>query len=148
MLMDGKLQVDDFRRIQVNGRVEAAEAEMLCALYPRHIILTQHHLGSAHLLDVPSKNHALLIDASGGRGESPETWIQPITEKAVGFAGGLGPANLASELQTIREISRAGWWVDMEGKLRVEDWFSVERAQECAAIFAAANLPPSPATRT
>ena len=139
MLMDGKLPVGGFQRIQVNGGILALEVERLCAMYPRHTIITQHHLNNAHLLAVRAENHALLIDASGGQGKSPEAWGQPHTTKAVGFAGGLGPDNLASELRKITDIARAGWWADMEGKLRVDDWFSVERAAECAAIFALVN---------
>ena len=69
----------------------------------------------------------------------PALTVKPHTAKAVGFAGGLGPDNLARELRKIADIARAGWWADMEGKLRVDDWFSVERAAECAAIFALVN---------
>lgn len=139
LLMEGKLPVSGFQRIQVNGGILALEVERLCAMYPHHTIITQHHLNNAHLLAVRADNHALLIDASGGQGKSPEAWGQPDTGKAVGFAGGLGPDNLASELRKITALARAGWWADMEGKLRVDDWFSVERAEECAAIFALAN---------
>ena len=137
MLTEGKIPVSGFQRIQVNGGILSLEAERLCAMYPRHTIITQHHTYNAHLLAVRSPNHAVLLDTSGGRGISPSAWKQPATEKVVGFAGGLGPDNLAQELRTIREIARPGWWVDMEGKLRVNDVFSVELAEQCIAAFRA-----------
>ena len=136
LLREGQLPVGGFQRIQVNGGILASEVEYLCAMYPRHTIITQYHTYNAHLLAVRAVNHALLVDSSGGRGRSPETWNRPDTDKAVGFAGGLGPDNLAGELRRIKSIARAGWWADMEGKLRVDDWFSVGRAEECAAVFA------------
>jgi phosphoribosylanthranilate isomerase len=134
-LMDGKLAVSGFQRIQVNGLLECAEVEQLCLLYPRHTIVTQFHYDNRHLLVVCAPNHALLIDGSGGRGKSPDTWNRPTTTKHVGFAGGLGPDNILEEIPKIQSIAHPGWWVDMEGKLRVNDWFSVERAAECIDAF-------------
>ena len=134
-LMHGELNVAGFQRIQVNGGISSLEVEQICAMYPQHIIITQHNDPNAHLLSVRSPNHAVLIDGSGGRGISPAEWSQPETPKSVGFAGGLGPDNLTTELNKIRAIARPGWWADMEGKLRVDDWFSVERAIECVSEF-------------
>lgn len=114
-LMEGSLLVSGFQRIQVNGLLEIPDVRYLCRLYPRHTIITQHTPQNRYLLAVDAENHALLVDGSGGRGISPSAWNQPATEKAVGFAGGLGPDNLATELQTIRRIARPGWWADMEG---------------------------------
>lgn len=144
LLMDGKLSVSGFQRIQVNGRILALEVEHLCTMYPRHTIITQHHVNNAHLLAVRSINHAILLDTSGGRGISPSAWTQPTTEKAVGFAGGLGPDNLAAEMLTIRETARPGWWADMEGKLRVGDWFSLDLAGEVVAQFSSVNAQDDP----
>lgn len=134
-LMAGEIPVYGFQRIQVNGAILAVEVERLCAQYPRHTIITQHRTDTAHLLFVGTLNHAVLIDASGGRGISPEKWSSPTTAKYVGFAGGLGPDNLADELASMAAVSRPGWWVDMEGKLRVDDWFSVERAAQCVELM-------------
>ncbi len=155
-LMEGTLPVSGFQRIQVNGGILALEVEHLCEMYPLHTIITQHHVNNAHLLFVRSINHAVLLDASGGRGISPSAWKTPATEKAVGFAGGLGPDNLTAELQTIGRIARPGWWADMEGKLRVDDWFSLELAGQCCAQFSSVNikavareaLPPAPCSPT
>lgn len=135
LLMDGKIPVSGFQRIQVNGGILTIEAARLCEMYPRHTIITQHNVNNAHLLNVIAENHALLIDTSGGQGKSPDSWSPPDTKKSVGFAGGLGPDNLAGELHKIEVIARAGWWADMEGKIRVDDWFSIEQATTCVDIF-------------
>jgi len=136
-LINGEL--DDIlpyiQRIQVNGLLAADELVQICTRQPLHVIITQHHARNAHLLDIQETNHVVLIDASGGKGLSPEKWEAPITRKHVGFAGGLGPSNLFRELCQITRISRRGWWVDMEGKLRVDDWFSVENAEAAIKEF-------------
>lgn len=79
--------------------------------------------------------HQLLVDASGGRGVSPAEWTRPNTTRAVGFAGGLGPDNLAGELPRIAAVARGPWWVDMETKLRTDDWFDIALAERCSDAF-------------
>ena len=135
LLMAGVLDVGSFQRLQVNGALEPENVEALCCLYPEHTIITQHHPRNRALLAVEADNHAVLIDGSGGRGISPDGWEPPVTGKACGFAGGLGPDNLASEGAAICAVARPGWWADMEGKLRVDDWFSTELAAECVTVF-------------
>lgn len=119
-------------RVQVNGPVAVSEAEVLASLVGT--VITQHNESNLPLLEVRARNHALLIDASGGRGLSPQAWEPPVTEKLVGFAGGMGPENLAAEYARIYPVSKAGAWVDMEGKLRVDDRFNMALADECAGI--------------
>lgn len=118
------------QRIQVNGRVEPWELEDICRQHPGHTIITQDSEWNRGLLDEEWKNHAILVDASGGRGKSPDEWARPDTDKPVGFAGGLGPDNIQSELTRIRAVATGDWWIDMEGKLRDEqDWFDASRAR-------------------
>lgn len=123
------------QRIQVNGRYEVDQIEQICELYPYHVIITQHTQGNESLLKVRAPNHAILVDGSGGTGKSPDKWESPHTDKPVGFAGGLGPDNLASELPKIKAVAHRGWWIDMENKLRTEDWFDVAKALETIKIF-------------
>jgi hypothetical protein len=123
-------------RIQVNGWMSVEEAEFICASYPNTQIITQHFPGNYPLLEVNAVNHCVLVDASGGRGRLPEKWESPNTSKAVGFAGGLGPDNLATQLPLIESVAQEGWWIDMEGNLRDGDWFSNSRALRCQRIFA------------
>ena len=134
-LRSGKLSdiVANAQRIQVNGRLDALDVEDICAQYYSHTIITQHRPDNARLLAVSASNHAVLIDASGGRGVSPESWEPPKTEKQVGYAGGLGPENIAAELERIGQVASGFWWIDMEGKLRIDDWFSLDRAEQCVS---------------
>lgn len=124
-------------RIQVNGLLSDLELEMLSVAFARHDtpFITQHHdANKRHALGAHMR-HCLLVDGSGGRGISPTEWLRPETEKAVGFAGGLGPDNLELELPKIAAVASGPSWVDMEGKLRTSDWFDIGLARECAEVF-------------
>ena len=136
-LLNGELNtmLHEAQRIQVNGVLTIEETEHICAMFPTHTIVTQHTFKNTPLLNVKASNHALLIDASGGRGVSPEQWIRPETDKQVGFAGGLGSDNLEDQLNLISPIAKGLWWVDMEGKLRRDDWFSGLSAKAVVNIF-------------
>jgi phosphoribosylanthranilate isomerase len=113
-----------FARIQINGVVTEEELSQACKLFPTVSIITQH-AGNEALLPLEIENHSILVDSSGGRGISPAEWVKLPTEKRVGFAGGLGPDNIATELARIQQVANAGYWVDMESKLRDEmDFFS------------------------
>ncbi|MEJ6003822.1 hypothetical protein [Paucibacter soli] len=119
-------------RVQVNGGLQVEEAEALASLVGT--LMTQHNIANGSLLGVQARNHAILIDASGGRGTSPDSWVLPATEKQIGFAGGMGADNLFAEYTRISSLARPGSWSDMEGKLRIDDWFSLELAARCAEI--------------
>ena len=129
-------------RIQVNGNLSIDEVQRACSAvdYPgRQQVITQHQASNAHLASMLiSDNHALLVDGFGGRGVSPESWTRPDTgtqvQKQVGFAGGMGPDNLASEIPKIALVATGSSWVDMEGKLRPTDWFDMGLARECASV--------------
>jgi hypothetical protein len=129
--------VAPFQRIQVNGHLLTTEVGRICDRFPEKKIITQYNGSNLHLLDCERPNHALLVDASGGRGLLPSKWSRPETDKPVGFAGGLGPHNLAEELPKIAALSnRSDGWIDMEGRLRDKsDWFSVERAQIALDVY-------------
>ncbi|MYM92421.1 hypothetical protein [Duganella vulcania] len=115
-------------RVQINGLVTAPELELLarCA----QTVITQHCEINMALVHVPIANHQLLVDGSAGRGISPAVWGKPATRKEVGFAGGLGPANIVDEVSRIAQVAHGAWWIDMEAKLRVDDWFSIDAARE------------------
>lgn len=127
--------LENAQRVQVNGNLTIGDCERICAMYPNKTIITQHKPDNRRLLVVESPNHSLLVDASGGRGISPDVWQNPGTQKPAGYAGGLGPDNMAVELRRIAHVAHGLWWVDMEGKLRVNDWFSFERARDAVLAF-------------
>lgn len=126
-------------RVQVNGQV--TPEELLKALDQAPYVITQHTASNEELsmLDVP--RHGVLVDDSGGRGVSPLFWRAPAVPpaKAFGFAGGLGPDNLASQMVAISDSIPEGSqpsWVDMETKIRTkDDWFSIGQATLCVEKF-------------
>lgn len=127
-----------FQRVQINGAVSQMEIEHACYDHPEIQFITQHNKHNLDLLKFKAPNHQILVDASGGRGISPDKWIRPETDKIVGFAGGLGPDNLVEQMKVIRGLAAdEPSWVDMEGKLRVDDWFSIAKAREAIEIFKA-----------
>ncbi len=117
-------------RVQINGRVHEAELATICETFA-NIFITQHGQSNPSLWCALRgvRNHAVLIDGSGGRGISPSKWVRPATWKDCGFAGGLGPDNITRELSAIQAVAQGGWWIDMEGKLRENDTFSLSCAE-------------------
>ena len=90
------------------------------AAYPGRIIL-QHNDDNAAMIDALSHgvHFDVLFDASSGRGVQPESWPAPLPRVRCGYAGGLGPANVAAELPRIGAASGAlPFWIDMASSLR------------------------------
>lgn len=123
-------------RVQVNGTLEPDKVLRLCEWLSEKTVITQHTAANQRLVEIDAPNHALLVDGSGGRGLAPRRWQRPRTEKAVGFAGGLGPKSLGRELPGIAAVAKGGWWIDMESGLRdAADWFDVRRAEEVMWVW-------------
>jgi hypothetical protein len=120
-------------RVQVNGIVSVDDAIQLASMV--RTLITQQCPANVSLIDAPISNHVLLVDGSGGRGVSPLEWLRPETDKEVGFAGGIGPDNLRDELCKIALVADGEWWIDMEGKLRQDDWFDLEAARSVVDQF-------------
>lgn len=130
-----------FNRIQINFRSqEFTVTEIEACIRRNHskTIITQHNQANRGLWQVLAHldNHAVLFDESGGRGKYPETWDESLEVVNCGYAGGLGPDNLAAELPRIHAAAKGmPYWVDMEGKIRDEnDLFDLNAAQQCLEI--------------
>lgn len=123
------------RRVQVNGSVSPLDLEILCGWMSDKVVITQHDFVNNDLVDVNVDNHALLVDGSGGRGQLPSDWYRPLTVKPVGFAGGLGPDNLAEQLPRIAAVAQKGAWIDCESSLRTDEWFDVARATRMVELW-------------
>lgn len=135
---DFKHIIKNCQRIQVNGKVDELELDYICKKYYDRIIITQHNEHNIPLLDLNITNHAILCDASGGRGIVPNEWPILNTEKKVGYAGGLGKDNIYGQIRKIQEIDETPAWIDMETKLRdEEDKFSFD---ECVSILELINF--------
>jgi tRNA-splicing ligase RtcB len=67
---------------------------------------------------------AALYDLSHGGGVLPEKWDHPLAKTAIpcGFAGGLSPENVASQIAKIQDVmGEADFWIDAETHLRSAD---------------------------
>ena len=76
----------------------------------------------------------LLYDCSGGRGAVPSSWpFHP--GYFVGYAGGIGPANVLDVIESIRP--NGPYWLDMESGVRTDDWFDLDKVEAvCRAVYA------------
>lgn len=64
-------------------------------------------------------NCSMLVDESKGTGTLMTTWPSPPQEFDIGYAGGIGPANVAQVLDDVSDAARGREiWVDMESSLR------------------------------
>lgn len=101
------------------------------ARYPDTVFITQENAANTGvweaLRDLGAHNHAVLFDGSGGRGLTCTVWPQP-APISCGYAGGLGPDNIQTELLKIAAVADGlDTWIDMEGKLRVTGLDGVDR---------------------
>lgn len=141
----GSEDVSGFRRFQLNmgaSRLkQAVNNERLIEAVTRQC--RQAIFGGNYdgvTLDVSEfKSKAIypLFDASGGKGIETKDWPKPFYDHNgdplfCGYAGGLGPDNIADELHRISEVvGDAEIWVDMESKIRSkQDNFDVEKCEK------------------
>lgn len=128
-----------FGRIQVNvvaarTDVDALVDAVTSSRHPR--VITQHNAANetiTHRL-INEHQHAVLFDASGGRGEATTSWPTHIPGKACGYAGGLSPETVEEELEKIAAQAGPAFWIDMEGRVRTaQDTLDLDRCQRVLA---------------
>ena len=90
-------------------------------------------------------NVSNLFDESKGTGTLLQEFVTPPTDVAVGYAGGLGPANIAIVLPKILAAAKgSSVWIDMESSLRSTlngaDVFDVYKCYEVIEKTAACGL--------
>ena len=135
-----------FKRIQlklkfgdVEGKYDPADLIKRVRENPQFEFIIQYGKEKQGLLpllkDVP--NHAVLFDDSAGRGISPDSWEPPLAGHFSGYAGGLNPANVAQNLETISKVA-AGHvtWIDMETGVRTDDKFDLAKVRSVLEISA------------
>ena len=78
------------------------------------------------------------------KGSLPTSWPLPIAAKPTGYAGGLGPDNLAQALVAIEAVAGSGQypeyyksWVDMEAKLFSGFTFDLGKVEACLRVMQA-----------
>lgn len=77
-----------------------------------------------------------LHDLSHGAGVLPSEWPDQVAGlKWTGYAGGLGPHNLADQLLRIdRASGGADYWIDMETHVRTDGLFDLNKVRACLQI--------------
>ncbi|WP_341744755.1 hypothetical protein [Azonexus hydrophilus] len=145
-----------YRRIQLNINARRPEftAEEVLAIY-RTLhgaglrLILQHHAGSERVIEQflyeldeeGMKRVDILFDASKGTGQRPDNWPAPHRFNLFcGYAGGLGPDVLETELPKIKAaIAQAQsrrdlpYWIDMESGIRTENAFDLEKVEQVLA---------------
>lgn len=120
----------DWQRSQLNfhGHALTLEQERNCILSMQHdwiaeeIIVQLDGINDAFLDRLIDDNFTPVsgfYDRSHGAGVIPGEWPTANPNWSVGYAGGLGPENVLSEVANIRKAtSGQRFWIDMETKLR------------------------------
>jgi len=134
---------EKFGRVQLNTRGKEADEYVFKQLISQLVrsenrtrVILQWNDANAALCRRLTHEHGFetLVDGSGGRGIVPDTWpvLSPLDGRRIGYAGGLGPDNIAEHLPTLyRAADDRTFWLDMEQSLRDEnDNFVVERCQK------------------
>lgn len=126
-------------QLNFNQSVRQFGADVLHKLFDRHpnlCIITQHNRANTNVVGMlrGQLRHCILFDASGGRGLQPEGWPEALQGQKCGYAGGLGPANIAIQLPAIATAAAGEpFWIDMEGKLRDDsDTLSLDACEKVA----------------
>jgi phosphoribosylanthranilate isomerase len=86
----------------------------------------------------------ILFDASKGKGLLASSWSEPYLHHHgaffCGYAGGLGPQNMAQQLPLIHQAASAHgsspYWTDMESGLRTDHQFDLIKAERVLKISA------------
>lgn len=121
-------QASIFARVQLNfhgqfHRASPSFQSALVTLCQQHEFIVQcdgvNDLEAEMLCDADLA--VPLFDASGGAGILPVNW-PAAWETYCGYAGGLGPSNIADQIEKIA-VAAAGksFWIDMERRVRAED---------------------------
>lgn len=136
-----------FQRVQLNfkiGRNKAPEIgrlESQMKKYPHLRFILSYNDANADLIGQIYQRHQVvfdcLFDESFGEGVAPSQRHSPVFADVIqGYAGGLSPENVSSELQKIAELVPldAVIFVDAEGKLKGDDGhFDYAKAREYVA---------------
>lgn len=155
-----------YRRIQLNinaRRPEFSDEEVLAIYRVLHQaglrLILQHHAASESVIEKFLREVAdndadglkridILFDASKGTGQRPDAWPAPHRFNLFcGYAGGLGPDVLETELPKIKAaVSQAQsrrdspYWIDMESGIRTDNAFDLEKAGQVLAFCHGGDL--------
>lgn len=139
---------DHFDRIQLNifqqkWPVEPANISMMARNQSHQSIILPYNPGNRDMVEaVEGENIEYLFDRSGGAGKLPDAWPDYIPTRRCGYAGGLGPQNIAEQLPRIHmAANRHPFWIDMESRIKDDDGtLSLSKVREVADFVAKYNF--------
>lgn len=132
-----------FNRVQINtqGIPHAYFAEKLSAiLVPGKEYIFQYDNQNAEILEAAINSGAkcsTLFDLSHGAGVLPSKWPLPFPNIKCGYAGGLSPENLNTQIQLIEsKVGNTEIWIDMETHVRSNNdmLFDLKKVEKCLKI--------------
>ena len=131
-----------FKRCQLNvsGRKNNPEFAWMPLIIGQEVIIQQHDKEHIDLFLNSLKQYphdkffSVLLDASGGTGLDTSIDVLSGNYK-VGYAGGIGPDNVADKLSELLKQEGVGdFWIDMESKVRTDDWFDLDKVHRVLKI--------------
>lgn len=129
-----------FSRVQLNfsydkvGHIDYCKTKTILKDVETIIQLHGRNANALFKLQELNARISALNDNLGGRGISTKwEFNPPYRGIKYGYAGGLGPGNLNKRLKLLdNKLTRDEvTWVDMETHIRKDNWFSIDRAQQC-----------------
>lgn len=120
-----ELPINLFDRIQLNTHGEPHEWDVVGVerimgeLLPEKEFIFQYDNVNTDLLEIIAKrdkvkNFSALYDLSHGAGILPKQWPAPLAYCKTGYAGGLGPMNLDTEMQKILTVVKSSPYRNVE----------------------------------
>jgi hypothetical protein len=126
-------RINYFGRIQLNFKASdsnpnpMAFAQQLKKLRNKPEVIVQvldENIEFAYALKQLWPRTSVLFDESRGKGVLPKNRRTPLNGLVCGYAGGIGPDNILSEIGKIQQAVPQDYdetWIDMQGKVRSED---------------------------
>jgi hypothetical protein len=115
----GRVQLNFFAKLQ---QIDAPKLNAAIMAFGQPVIVPYNLDNMAVLAQLDAPNIQYLFDRSGGKGALPAQWPVAVAKRLCGYAGGLGPDNLAMQLPLIVQAAQQGGaqqvWIDMESSLR------------------------------
>lgn len=137
---------DSVKRIQINTHGEPHEWNArpifdFITAHPKKEFIFQYDNVNTDLFEVLAKdgltNISALYDLSHGAGLLPQQWPKPLSFAKCGYAGGLSPENLESQILAIESIvGNTEIWIDMETHVRsnMDSLFDTAKVRKCLEI--------------
>ncbi len=138
------------KRIQINTHGEPHEWSSVptyefISQHPNKQFIFQYDNVNTDLFEILAKkgliNISALYDLSHGAGLLPEQWPKPLSFAKCGYAGGLSPENIESQIAKIESIvGDTEIWIDMESHVRsdMDRLFDLVKVRKCLEISSCA----------